>query len=116
MSEQDSSTSDVKIDLSGQDRTDVKNVQLDMLNRDPNDINPHLKVRIFIESYYSLKCEWCGYPQVSYDEVIGEPEGAHSADCVWENSFKCFHIGRDCCYTVLTFVCAIPLAFCWGCT
>ena len=28
--------------------------------------------------------------QVQFDEVIGEPEGAHSADCVWVWSFKCF--------------------------
>ncbi|XP_046573973.1 caveolin-1-like [Haliotis rubra] len=69
--------------------------ELDMMIRDPNNLNDHLKVM--------------------FEDVIGEPEGAHSADCVWRNSYKCFNCGKSCCYTFLTFICAIPLALCWGC-
>lgn len=50
-----------------------------------------------------------------FDDVIGEPEGAHSIDCVWTNAYKCFSGGRNCCYTVLTVICGLPLALCWGC-
>ncbi|XP_041378554.1 caveolin-1-like [Gigantopelta aegis] len=67
----------------------------DMVNRDPNALNEHVKVM--------------------FEDVIGEPEGAHSADCVWRNSYKCFTCTKNCCYLLLTFLCAIPLSFCWGC-
>jgi hypothetical protein len=39
--------------------------EVDMINRDPNSMNVHV--------------------QVMFDDVIGEPEGAHSAD--WYSSF-----------------------------
>ncbi|XP_025107289.1 caveolin-1-like [Pomacea canaliculata] len=67
----------------------------DMVQRDPNNLSDHIKV--------------------AFEDVIGEPEGAHSPDCVWVNSYKCFNCSRDCCYAVLTALCAIPLSFCWGC-
>ena len=53
--------------------------------------------------------------QTCFDDVIAEPDGAHSADCVWKNAFRCFGSGKGLCYKILTFVCSIPLAFCWGC-
>ncbi|CAH1783906.1 unnamed protein product [Owenia fusiformis] len=68
----------------------------DMVNRDPNNMNFHARTL--------------------FEDVIGEPDGAHSADCVWKNSYGCFTGGKNCCYTVLTYVCALPLALCWGCT
>lgn len=68
---------------------------LDMSNRDPNDLNSHVKV--------------------SFEDVIGEPDGAHSHDCVWGCSYKCFEGGRKICYLILTFLCAVPLSLCWGC-
>jgi len=66
----------------------------DMENRDPNDLNSHVKVM--------------------FEDVIGEPEGVRSIDCVWRCSYKCFNGTLSCCYKCLTVVCAIPLAFCWG--
>ena len=53
--------------------------------------------------------------QTCFDDVIAEPEGAHSADCVWRNAFRCFRTGKSCCYRCATLVCAVPLAFIWGC-
>ena len=50
-----------------------------------------------------------------FDDVLGEPEGAHSAECVWRNSHKCFNGGLGCCYKFLTFICGLPLALYWGC-
>ena len=50
-----------------------------------------------------------------FEDVIGEPEGSHSEECVWRNSYKCYYVGKNCCYMILTYICAIPSAFCWGC-
>ena len=69
---------------------------LDMNNRDPQNLN--------------------NYVQVDFDDVLAEPQGAHSADCVWKNSYKCFNCGRNFCYKLLTFLCGICIALYWGCT
>lgn len=53
--------------------------------------------------------------QVHFDEVFGEPEGVRSIDCVWRVSWKCFRCTLSCCYMFSTVICAVPLAFCWGC-
>ncbi|XP_064633292.1 caveolin-1-like [Lineus longissimus] len=69
--------------------------KIDMINRDPNNINGHLTV--------------------SFEDVFGEPDHAHSIDCVWRNSYKCFTCTKSCCYMVLTTLCSIITAFCWAC-
>ena len=66
-----------------------------MVNRDPNNMNIHV--------------------QVMFDDVLGEPEGAHSVDCVWKNAHSCFNCGLSCCYKVVTFIFGLPLALLWGC-
>ncbi|ELT92527.1 hypothetical protein CAPTEDRAFT_92517, partial [Capitella teleta] len=38
-----------------------------------------------------------------------------SVDCVWKNSYKCFTKTFSICYKLLTLICALPIAFCWGC-
>ena len=53
--------------------------------------------------------------QVAFEDVLAEPDGAHSIDCVWRNSYRCFECSKGCCYKLLTIVCGIPLALCWGC-
>ena len=40
--------------------------------------------------------------QYDFHEVIGEPDGALSADVIWTNAFKCFTGSAHCCYTFLT--------------
>jgi len=60
---------------------------IDLINRDPHSMNH--------------------YVQVEFDDVLGEPTGAHSSDCVWKNSFKCFTCGKNFCYKFLTFFCGI---------
>ncbi|KAK7089313.1 caveolin-3-like [Littorina saxatilis] len=69
--------------------------EIDMVNRDPNNVNDHLKV--------------------AYEDVIAEPDGAHSIDCVWRCSYNCFNCAKGCCYNVLSIFCGIPLALFWGC-
>jgi len=72
-----------------------KMADIDLVNRDPNELNDHVKVK--------------------FDDVLGEPEGAHAMDCVWTNSYKCFNCCKGCCYKLLTLLCGIPMAACWGC-
>ena len=53
--------------------------------------------------------------QVTFEDCFAEPEGAHSADCVWKCAYKCFEGGKNLAYMILTFLCAIPAALYWGC-
>ncbi len=71
-------------------------MSVDLINRDPNGLNH--------------------YVQVEYEDVLAEPLGAHSAQCVWENSHTCFRCGRNLCYKILTYLCGICIALYWGCT
>ena len=57
-----------------------------------------------------------GFIQVEFDDVLGEPKGTHSKDCVWRNSYKCFTCGKNNAYKILTFLCGIFAALSWGCT
>ena len=52
--------------------------------------------------------------QLTFEDVLGEPDDAHSLDCVWENSFTCFTCCKSCCYKFLTLCCGLPLAVCWA--
>merc|ERR1711971_118002 len=67
----------------------------DLVNRDPNSINDHLKV--------------------TFEDLLAEPEGAHSMDCVWKFSYKCFNCWKDLCYMLMTLCCGICMAAEWGC-
>ena len=62
---------------------------LDINNRDPIGMN--------------------SYIQVTFADVLAEPEGAHSGECLWRNSYKCFTGALSCCYKVLTYICGLPI-------
>ncbi|XP_076469445.1 caveolin-1-like [Babylonia areolata] len=68
--------------------------QLDMVNRDPNNINDHLKV--------------------AFEDVIAEPDGVHTIDCCWKCSYRSFTWAKTFWYNVLTVCCSCPIACCWG--
>lgn len=53
--------------------------------------------------------------QTAFEDVIGEPDGSHSPDCVWRISAMCFKGGKACCYTILTGLCGIFIGLYWGC-
>ncbi|XP_071083185.1 caveolin-3-like [Haliotis cracherodii] len=55
---------------------------IDLENRDPNNINDHLKVQ--------------------FEDVLAEPEGAHSIDCCWKFTNTCFNCAFKCCYMLMT--------------
>ncbi|XP_046358275.1 caveolin-1-like [Haliotis rufescens] len=67
----------------------------DILDRDPNNINEHVKV--------------------SFEDVLAEPDGSHSYSCVWSFSYLCFDCGKGCLYKLLTLLCGICIAMGWGC-
>jgi hypothetical protein len=52
--------------------------------------------------------------QIHFEEILGEPDGIRSIDGVWKTSYICFNGTLNCCYKVLSVLCAVPLACCWG--
>lgn len=52
--------------------------------------------------------------KVLWDDVVGEPEGIRSPECVWRLSHQCFKHSRNCCYTLLTVLLAPFTAVCLG--
>jgi len=67
----------------------------DLLNRDPNNINEHVKV--------------------TFEDIIAEPEEtSFSFDGVWLLSYKVFTNTKLWTYRIVTLLCAIPASFCWG--
>ena len=65
--------------------------------------------------YHAVYYHHCLYFQVAFEDVLGEPEGAHAMECVWRNSYKCFECCKGCCYKIMTLLCGIPMAMMWGC-
>ena len=62
-----------------------------------------------------FKCMLLFYFQVCFEEVLGEPAGVNSIDCVWRTSYMCFECGKNLCYKILTTLCGICIALYWGC-
>ncbi|XP_052232586.1 caveolin-1-like [Dreissena polymorpha] len=69
--------------------------KVDLTNRDPNHLNDHIKVQ--------------------FEDVLAEPEGAHSIDCVWKLAYTCFSCWLGLCYKISTLLCGICIAAEWGC-
>ncbi|WAR27537.1 CAV1-like protein, partial [Mya arenaria] len=68
--------------------------QVDLVNRDPNNINAHLKA--------------------TFEDVFAEPDGTHSIDCVWKLAFTCFNMCKGFWYKLLTLFCGCCMACEWG--
>ncbi|XP_072025550.1 caveolin-3-like [Amphiura filiformis] len=69
-------------------------VELDMNDRDPNELNEHVKN--------------------SWPELFGEPEGVYSFERIWMCSYKTYFYTKLWCYKIISAICAVPAAFCWG--
>jgi len=68
---------------------------VDLKDRDPYGMNQHLRL--------------------VFSDIIGEPEpGTFSFDRVWILSYQTFTSTKLWCYRILTLLCAIPAAICWG--
>lgn len=70
-------------------------MSLDLINRDPNGINDHL--------------------QCAFEDVLAEPDGAHSIDCVWSMANCCFNCWKGFCYKMATLLCGACIAAGLGC-
>ncbi|XP_014208385.1 caveolin-3-like [Copidosoma floridanum] len=69
---------------------------IDLEDRDPHHLNEHV--------------------QVSWDDVIGEPDGIKSPECAWRLSNYCFRLSRNFCYILLSVVVAPVFALLLGLT
>ncbi|KAK3101858.1 hypothetical protein FSP39_006842 [Pinctada imbricata] len=74
----------------------MTSLPLNLENRDINEINNHV--------------------QVAFEDVLAEPPGLHSLDCVWSASYAVFECSKNCCYKLMTLLCGICIALEWGCT
>ncbi|PRD32442.1 UNVERIFIED_CONTAM: Caveolin-2 [Trichonephila clavipes] len=70
---------------------------------------------VWAASYFKAGPLWSSL-EVEFDDVIAEPEGTYSVDCVWKGSNRLFTCSKNCCYKTLTLICALPIAFISGCT
>ncbi|XP_022334655.1 caveolin-1-like [Crassostrea virginica] len=70
--------------------------EVDMVNRDPNGLNSHLGT-------------------LHFNDVIGEPDGTHSIECVWRISYLCFNCWKNLCYKLMTLFFGCCIAAEWGC-
>ena len=43
--------------------------------------------------------------QVSFEDVLAEPDAAQSIDCVWKAAYKCFNLWLGLCYKISTVLC-----------
>lgn len=53
--------------------------------------------------------------QCMFEDVIAEPDGTHSIDCVFKLSHTCFTCWKGLCYKLSTLLCGICIAARWGC-
>ena len=52
--------------------------------------------------------------QLEVSDVLGEPEGARSVECIWDFSKTLFKCCLECCYGLMTLLCGPCLAGYWG--
>ncbi|XP_078340970.1 caveolin-1-like [Crassostrea virginica] len=70
--------------------------EIDLTDRDPNGLNSHLGT-------------------LHFNDVIGEPDGTHSIECVWRISYLCFNCWKNLCYKLMTLFFGCCIAAEWGC-
>lgn len=74
---------------------DVHTREIDLVQRDPRDLNRDVV-------------------RVEFEDVIAEPDSAHSFDGVWKASFTAFTVSKYWSYRILTALVGVPLALAWG--
>lgn len=52
--------------------------------------------------------------QLSFEDILAEPEGAHSLDFAWRLAFRVFGAVKSGVYKLLALIVAVPLAVLWG--
>ncbi|CAL1267151.1 unnamed protein product [Larinioides sclopetarius] len=67
---------------------------LNLLDRDDKNVNDHINI--------------------TFEDVLAEPDSGHSFVCVWQNSFIIFDIVKFWFYRILSAILFIPFALIWG--
>ncbi|GAB6029123.1 hypothetical protein CHUAL_004901 [Chamberlinius hualienensis] len=68
--------------------------EFDLTDRDPNQLNSYL--------------------QAQWHDLVAEPDGIRSANCIWKASYKLFRCSRCCCYNLLSGIFFIPISLLLG--
>ncbi|XP_017729649.1 PREDICTED: caveolin-3 [Rhinopithecus bieti] len=82
-------------DLEAQIVKDIHCKEIDLVNRDPKNINEDIV-------------------KVDFEDVIAEPVGTYSFDGVWKVSYTTFTVSKYWCYRLLSTLLGVPLALLWG--
>ncbi|XP_036038140.1 caveolin-3 [Onychomys torridus] len=82
-------------DLEARIIKDIHCKEIDLVNRDPKNINEDIV-------------------KVDFEDVIAEPEGTYSFDGVWKVSYTTFTVSKYWCYRLLSTLLGVPLALIWG--
>ncbi|EPY72844.1 caveolin-3 [Camelus ferus] len=82
-------------DLEAQIVKDIHFKEIDLVNRDPKNINEDIV-------------------KVDFEDVIAEPVGTYSFDGVWKVSYTTFTVSKYWCYRLLSTLLGVPLALLWG--
>ena len=53
---------------------------------------------------------------MTWEDIVGEPDGIRSPECAWRLSGQCFRLSRGCCYIFLSVLVAPLVALCMGLT
>ncbi|KAF8791116.1 caveolin-3-like [Argiope bruennichi] len=67
---------------------------LNLLDRDDRNVNDHINI--------------------TFEDVLAEPDSGHSFVCVWQNSFILFDVVKFWFYRILSAILFIPFALIWG--
>ena len=60
------------------------------------------------------RCTLFPFFQCQFEDVLAEPEGTHSIDCVWKLSYTCFNLWKNICYKLATLFYGCCIAAEWG--
>ncbi|XP_043944638.1 caveolin-1 isoform X2 [Protopterus annectens] len=74
---------------------DAHTKEIDLVERDPKHLNDDVV-------------------KVDFEDVIAEPEGTHTFDGIWKDSFTTFTVSKYWCYRLLSALIGIPLSLIWG--
>uniref|UniRef100_A0A9L0S7X7 Caveolin n=1 Tax=Equus caballus TaxID=9796 RepID=A0A9L0S7X7_HORSE len=105
-------------DLEAQIVKDIHFKEIDLVNRDPKNINEDIVKRSISITWELVRNAESQAPprmcQVDFEDVIAEPVGTYSFDGVWKVSYTTFTVSKYWCYRLLSTLLGVPLALLWG--
>ncbi|KAH0508709.1 Caveolin-3 [Microtus ochrogaster] len=106
-------------DLEARIIKDIHCKEIDLVNRDPKNINEDIVKVHEPQTALSSRNVTSGLKEmrnlkVDFEDVIAEPEGTYSFDGVWKVSYTTFTVSKYWCYRLLSTLLGVPLALIWG--